>query len=243
MPPTLRLDRVTVYLACLCLLRIKTRLSCSEIANVLKENFPEYDPLTPDVIQQIYGDVEKLRPEWIREMYHADRHSDEIEQMLHVVQSGQFSRQDRFPRDTRSTREMIDYMAELMRMPEEQEVQRVEGVEVRRMSHGRESKDGPQSVDQDYLDALPEELREEVLAAESMRMREGDEVEGAQSVDQDFLDALPEELREEVLMQRHATSSHDAGESTDISNEFLEALPPDIRNELLQQRAETGFTG
>ncbi|MCJ1428953.1 hypothetical protein MMC29_006865 [Sticta canariensis] len=206
MPPTLRLDRVTVYLACLCLLRIKTRLSCSEIANLLKGNFPEYDLLTPDVIRQIYGDVERLRPEWIREMYRADRHSDEIEQMLHAVRSGQFSSRDRFPRDTRHTREMLDYIAELMRMPEEQEMQRVEEVEVRRMAHGRESEDRPQRVDQDYLDALPEELREE------------------------------------VLMQQHAKSSHDAGESTDISHEFLEALPPDIRSELLQQRAQDDFT-
>lgn len=123
------------------------------------------------------------------------------------------------------------------------------------MAHGRESMDGPQRVDQSYLDALPEELREEVLMAELMRMPEEEEVqrvegvverresvERAQGVDQDYLDALPEELREEVLMQQHATSSYDAGESTDISHEFLEALPTDIRSELLQQRAQDGFT-
>lgn len=200
MPPTLGLDRVTVYLASLCLLRIKTRLSCSEIANVLKGNFPEYDLLTPDVIQQMYGDVEQLRPEWIREMLHADRHSDEIEQMLHVVRSGQFSSRDRFPRDTRHTREMLDYIAELMRMPEEQEVQQVEGVEVRRMAHGREIVDGPQSVDQDYLDALPEELREEVL----MQQRATNSHDAGESTDisHEFLEALPPDIRRELLQQR-----------------------------------------
>lgn len=60
-------------------------------------------------------------------------------------------------------------------------------------------------VDKEYLDALPDELREEVLTQYIRENREDHAAENEENeISGDFLDALPSDAREEVLMQEAA---------------------------------------
>lgn len=178
MSRTLRRTRPTEFLACLCLLRIYTALDYSRISDTLALNFPEYSRLRSGLIRQLYDDVQELHPGWVRTMHSADRYSDEIQQMLALVRSGGLSRRDRFPRDTRNTEAMIAYLEDLMNTPEVE-------------------------VDQDYLDALPPELREEVLMQQrAIRLQSPSTAQGSTEISREFLDALPPDIRDEVLQQR-----------------------------------------
>ena len=58
-------------------------------------------------------------------------------------------------------------------------------------------------IDIEYLEALPEELREEVIMQQYATRREEARHEGTESneIDPDFLNALPEEIREEIRQQ------------------------------------------
>lgn len=201
MSRTLRRTRPTEFLACLCLLRIYTALDYSRISDTLALNFPEYSRLRSGLIRQLYDDVQELHPGWVRTMHSADRYSDEIQQMLALVRSGGLSRRDRFPRDTRNTEAMIAYLEDLMNTPEV-EVQRVEGTVGGRMVERAQWVEGVE-VDQDYLDALPPELREEVLMQQrAIRLQSPSTAQGSTEISREFLDALPPDIRDEVLQQR-----------------------------------------
>ncbi|KAK5629426.1 hypothetical protein RRF57_005140 [Xylaria bambusicola] len=107
-------------------------------------------------------------------------------------------------------------------------------------------------IDPDYLEALPEEFREEVIAQTvSSRRAEAREATGGAGeqteIFQEFLDALPEEIREEIVRQegaerrrrdreearRQATAAGQAPEAQDmdpaISAQILLLLKRDIR--------------
>ena len=201
MPPILRLDRPTVFLACICLLRIQTSLSNSRISDVLEENFPEYRRVRSELIGKLYDDVQERHPEWISEMLLADRHSREIEQMLDLVRSRGLCRRDRFPRDTRRTGEMIAHLEDLVNTPGV-DARRVESVGGRGMMERAQMAERME-VDQDYLNALPPELREEVLMQQlGIGSQPTSAAEGSTVISRDFLDALPPDIRDEVLQHR-----------------------------------------
>ncbi|KAF2711945.1 hypothetical protein K504DRAFT_499061 [Pleomassaria siparia CBS 279.74] len=82
-------------------------------------------------------------------------------------------------------------------------------------------------IDLEYLEALPEELREEVLLQQIAERREAD------------LQANRAQNRNNPA-QGHATqSAEEQGQDpTVIDQEFLNALPPEIRAELLQNEAQ-----
>ncbi|KAK5101811.1 E3 ubiquitin-protein ligase tom1 [Lithohypha guttulata] len=62
-------------------------------------------------------------------------------------------------------------------------------------------------IDVEYLEALPEDLREEVITAQYQVRREQAHEQGNDdsAIDQEFLDALPEDIREEIRAQEVAT--------------------------------------
>jgi E3 ubiquitin-protein ligase HUWE1 len=77
-------------------------------------------------------------------------------------------------------------------------------------------------IDLEYLEALPEDIREEVLMSQIQEARIQQRQRNAQQAAQ----ARPDE------------AAGDAEQPTDIDPDFLSALPPEMREELLQQEAQ-----
>jgi E3 ubiquitin-protein ligase HUWE1 len=108
-------------------------------------------------------------------------------------------------------------------------------------------------IDPEYLAALPDEFREEVIAqtisARRSQAREQAAVEGENTeVFQEFLEALPEELREEIVAQERAeqrrrnrqdprgqagASGQDAGPADMDPASILLTFPPELRTQVL----------
>lgn len=111
-------------------------------------------------------------------------------------------------------------------------------------------------IDPDYLEALPEEFREEVIAQTvSTRRAEAREAPGGAGeqteVFQEFLDALPDELRLEIVQQeraeqrrrereelrRAATAPGQAAEAQDMDPAtILMTFPPALREQVLMDQ-------
>jgi E3 ubiquitin-protein ligase HUWE1 len=91
---------------------------------------------------------------------------------------------------------------------------------------GREYDITDLGIDQEYLDALPEELREEVLMQQVAERRQEERVQRAQQ--QQSQPAQP---------QQPEVGAPSGDQPTDIDEQFLAALPPEIRAELLQNEA------
>ncbi|RVX75705.1 hypothetical protein B0A52_00061 [Exophiala mesophila] len=111
------------------------------------------------------------------------------------------------------------------------------------------------SIDHDYLEALPEELREEVIMQQYATRREEAQQEGNTDpnggIDQDFLNALPEEIREELRQQeahaqrrrereaarRQASAAAGQAQPEEMDNDnFFATLEPDIRRAILAEQ-------
>lgn len=93
---------------------------------------------------------------------------------------------------------------------------------------GREYDITDLGIDLEYLDALPEELREEVLMQQVAERRQ--EQRDQQRAQQQAQQSQPSQQQQ---------SSGGSGENpSDIDEQFLAALPPEIRDELLQQEAQ-----
>jgi E3 ubiquitin-protein ligase HUWE1 len=78
-------------------------------------------------------------------------------------------------------------------------------------------------IDLEYLDALPEELREEVLLQQVAERRQEERAQRAQ--------------QQQAQPQQAEPAAQSGDQPTDIDEQFLAALPPEIRDELLQQEA------
>jgi E3 ubiquitin-protein ligase HUWE1 len=118
-------------------------------------------------------------------------------------------------------------------------------------------------IDLDYLDALPEDIREEVLvqqiqerraqqAAQRPREQSGENTQQPTDIDPDFLSALPPEMREELLQQeaqerrrnereearrRDATNAAPQADDIDPAS-FLASLDPALRQAVLMDQDE-----
>ncbi|KAK4455659.1 hypothetical protein QBC34DRAFT_72580 [Podospora aff. communis PSN243] len=108
-------------------------------------------------------------------------------------------------------------------------------------------------IDPEYLAALPEEFREEVIlqtvSARRLEAREQAAVEGENTeAFQEFLEALPEELRQEIVAQERAeqrrrnrqdprgqagASGQDAGPADMDPASILLTFPPELRTQVL----------
>ncbi|KAK8133665.1 hypothetical protein PG984_005677 [Apiospora sp. TS-2023a] len=112
-------------------------------------------------------------------------------------------------------------------------------------------------IDADYLEALPEEFREEVIAQtisqrrsaarEDAPRRQGEQGE----VFQEFLDALPDELRQEIVQQeraeqrrrdreearrQNAAPGHEAAPQDMDPASILMTFPQDLREQVLMEQ-------
>ncbi|KAK8165547.1 hypothetical protein BKA80DRAFT_342647 [Phyllosticta citrichinensis] len=109
-------------------------------------------------------------------------------------------------------------------------------------------------IDLEYLEALPDDLREEVLMAQIQNQREQEREQGGElsEINREFLDALPEEIREELLTQenqaRRRQANNEAGRrqggapaamDMDVQTLFA-SMDPGLRQAvLLEQDDET----
>ncbi|KAI8947386.1 hypothetical protein F4801DRAFT_582436 [Xylaria longipes] len=112
-------------------------------------------------------------------------------------------------------------------------------------------------IDPDYLEALPEEFREEVIAqtvsSRRAEAREAPRGAGEQTgeIFQEFLDALPEDIRDEIVRQegaerrrrdreearRQASAAGQAPEAQDMDTaSILMTFPPALRDQVLMEQ-------
>ncbi|KAI1431794.1 hypothetical protein GGR50DRAFT_697649 [Xylaria sp. CBS 124048] len=111
-------------------------------------------------------------------------------------------------------------------------------------------------IDPDYLEALPEEFREEVIAqtvsSRRAEAREAPRGAGEQTeIFQEFLDALPDDIREEIVRQeraeqrrrereearRQASAAGQAPEAQDMDpGSILMTFPPALRDQVLMEQ-------
>lgn len=110
-------------------------------------------------------------------------------------------------------------------------------------------------IDSEYLEALPEELREEVIMQQLAEQRSQAAAAGEEptEINPEFLEALPPEIREELLQQeaadrrrreresarRQATTSGVAPRAEDMdAASFLATLDPSLRQAVLADQPE-----
>ncbi|CAO2650868.1 Nn.00g091650.m01.CDS01 [Neocucurbitaria sp. VM-36] len=99
---------------------------------------------------------------------------------------------------------------------------------------GREYDITDLGIDTEYLDALPEELREEVLMQQvSERRQERRQLQAQQQQSQAQAQAQGQSQAQDVQ-----AAGQSGDQPTDINEEFLAALPDEIREELLAQEAQ-----
>ncbi|XAR48483.1 Ubiquitin--protein ligase [Bertholletia excelsa] len=96
------------------------------------------------------------------------------------------------------------------------------------------------SIDPAFLDALPEELRAEVLSAQQgqVALPSNAEQQNTGDIDPEFLAALPPDIREEVLAQQQAQRLHQSqeleGQPVEMDTvSIIATFPSDLREEVL----------
>lgn len=96
-----------------------------------------------------------------------------------------------------------------------------------------------ESIDPAFLDALPEELRAEVLSAQPSEATQpqNPEPQNNADIDPEFLAALPPDIREEVLAQQRAQRLHQSqeleGQPVEMDTvSIIATFPSDIREEV-----------
>ncbi|XVE95159.1 hypothetical protein REPUB_Repub02eG0072400 [Reevesia pubescens] len=99
---------------------------------------------------------------------------------------------------------------------------------------------GSGSIDPAFLDALPEELRAEVLSAQQGQVAQPSSAEQQNSgdIDPEFLAALPPDIRAEVLAQQRAQRLHQSqeleGQPVEMDTvSIIATFPSDLREEVL----------
>lgn len=99
---------------------------------------------------------------------------------------------------------------------------------------------GSGSIDPAFLDALPEELRAEVLSAQQGQVSQPSNAEPQNmgDIDPEFLAALPPDIRAEVLAQQQAQRLHQSheleGQPVEMDTvSIIATFPSDLREEVL----------
>ncbi|KAE9376104.1 hypothetical protein N431DRAFT_333518 [Stipitochalara longipes BDJ] len=110
-------------------------------------------------------------------------------------------------------------------------------------------------IDPDFLQELPEEIREEVIMSTVAERRSQAAATGAppSEIDQEFLDALPDDIRDEIIQQerqerrrrereernRQANAANGGTGAGDMdAATILATLPPALRNQVLMEQDE-----
>lgn len=114
-------------------------------------------------------------------------------------------------------------------------------------NHTDTNADGTNEIDPTFLEALPEDLRAEVVASQQGRQAGGSvgqaetdagiAGDATEEIDPEFLAALPPDLQAEVLAQqraqRIAQSHQSSGQPVDMDNaSIIATFPPEIREEV-----------
>ena len=111
------------------------------------------------------------------------------------------------------------------------------------------------SIDAEYLDALPEELREEVIMQQFAEQRHQAEEQGQPSseINAEFLAALPDDIREEIVQQeaqdrrrrereaarRRATEAGGPARPEEMdADSFMATLDPSLRRSILADQSD-----
>ena len=97
---------------------------------------------------------------------------------------------------------------------------------------GREYDITELGIDLEYLDALPEDLREEVLLQQIAERRQEQRQQQAQRARQE-----QQAQQQQQQASGQASNAAQTEEPTELDEEFLAALPPEMRAELLAQEA------
>ncbi|XP_010520834.1 PREDICTED: E3 ubiquitin-protein ligase UPL2-like [Tarenaya hassleriana] len=99
---------------------------------------------------------------------------------------------------------------------------------------------GSGSIDPAFLDALPQELRAEVLSAQQVQVSQpsNSEQQNAGDIDPEFLAALPPDIRAEVLAQQQAQRIHQSqeleGQPVEMDTvSIIATFPSELREEVL----------
>lgn len=107
------------------------------------------------------------------------------------------------------------------------------------MIRGREYDITDLGIDAEYLDALPEEMREEVLMSQVAERRQEQRAQQQAHQRQQTQAQTQAQPQAPSQQARNSNTSGASGDQpTDINEEFLAALPPEIRAELLAQEAQ-----
>ncbi|OIW04324.1 hypothetical protein TanjilG_32516 [Lupinus angustifolius] len=108
------------------------------------------------------------------------------------------------------------------------------------------SDSGSGAIDPAFLDALPEELRAEVLSAQQAQVAQPSNTESQNTgdIDPEFLAALPADIRAEVLAQQQAQRLHQSqeleGQPVEMDTvSIIATFPSDIREEVLLTSSDT----
>nr|XP_010929052.1 E3 ubiquitin-protein ligase UPL1 isoform X2 [Elaeis guineensis] len=104
------------------------------------------------------------------------------------------------------------------------------------------------AIDPTFLEALPEDLRAEVLASQQISQPQSAQAATyvpppAEEIDPEFLAALPPDIQAEVLAQQRAQRSMHSqqaeGQPVDMDNaSIIATFPPDLREEVLLTSSE-----
>ncbi|KAL1349596.1 hypothetical protein HN51_026113 [Arachis hypogaea] len=105
---------------------------------------------------------------------------------------------------------------------------------------------GSGAIDPAFLDALPEELRAEVLSAQQGQVAQtsNPEPQNNGDIDPEFLAALPADIRAEVLAQQQAQRMHQSqeleGQPVEMDTvSIIATFPSDLREEVLLTSPDT----
>ncbi|TPR03887.1 hypothetical protein CAN33_002380 [Aspergillus niger] len=95
-------------------------------------------------------------------------------------------------------------------------------------------------IDPEYLEALPEELREEVIMQQLAEQRSQAAAAGEEpsEINPEFLEALPPEIREELLQQEAADRRRRERDKDMDPASFLATLDPSLRQAVLADQPE-----
>ncbi|GAB4845935.1 E3 ubiquitin-protein ligase upl1 [Ancistrocladus abbreviatus] len=102
---------------------------------------------------------------------------------------------------------------------------------------------GPNAIDPTFLEALPEDLRAEVLASQQSQSAQPPAYTppSLEDIDPEFLAALPPDIQAEVLAQQRAqrVAQQSEGQPVDMDNaSIIATLPADLREEVLLTSSE-----
>ena len=126
------------------------------------------------------------------------------------------------------------------------------------MIDGREIDITNLGIDPDYLAALPDDMRQEVIMEQTLAQRQTATETGGeqQDLDPEFLQALPQEMRDELMQQiaherrrqereqarrRNATSGAPARPDDMDPATFFATLDPALRSQLLMEVDDEGL--